>query len=377
MKNRHQCIRIISLLLLAGAGAACISPLPADRLLTRAESSGFSETTRYEEIVEFLALLETHSDLIRVDTFGTTAEGRPLPLAVLGSPPPQNPDRVDRNNRILIFINANIHAGEVAGKEACLMLLREICLGSLQSLLDHTVLLVAPIYNADGNERIDPRHRYWQKGPDRGVGIRPNAQSLDLNRDMMKLESPEAQGLVKNVLAHWDPDLVVDCHTTNGSYHREPITYAPSHLPFGDAGLLHFNQFVMLPWIVEKTTDQSGYTSIPYGNFQDPMKPELGWGTFDHRPRYVSNYVSLRNQLSILIEMYAYADYEVRVKACYAFLQSILEYAHLEGTEIRAVRNRAVQNTMRGRDEKGDPLRFHTEFTAKAGGEPLIIQGYR
>jgi hypothetical protein len=356
---------------------ACLTPLPPGEPATRAETSGFTETTRYNEVLRILNTLDEHSSNLRLETFGETAEGRPLPLAVMGTPPPKSPEDIDRNRTTLVFINANIHAGEVAGKEACLMLMREILTGSLGYLLENTVVLVAPIYNADGNERIDPKNRYWQKGPDRGVGIRPNAQTLDLNRDMMKLETPEGQSLVKNVLDRWDPVLVVDCHTTNGSYHQEPVTYAPSHLPFADPELLHFNQFVMLPWIAENTLKRTGYLSIPYGNFKDAMAPEKGWGTYDHRPRYVSNYVGLRNQLSILVEMYAYAEYEVRVKSCYAFLQSILEYSRLEGAKMRAVKVSAEQAILAAARKGGTPLRFFTEFSAEVCPEPLVIQGYK
>lgn len=373
-RNVPAVILLISLVWIAGA---CISPFPPGTPRTRAESSDFFETTRYDEVVRFLGLLQAHSDLLRIETFGKSAEGRPLPLAVLGTPPPKGPGSIDRDQKTVVFINANIHAGEVAGKEACLMLLREITQGSLDHLLADTVLLVAPIYNADGNERIDPRNRARQKGPEHGVGIRANAQSLDLNRDMIKLETPEAQSLVQNVLDRWNPDLVVDCHTTNGSFHTEPITYAPSHLPFGDAGLLHFNQFVMLPQVAEATRNRTGYAAIPYGNFKDAMQPEQGWVTYDHRPRYLSNYVSLRNQLSILVEMYAYAEFEVRVKACQAFLQSILEFTDQHGAEMRALKRQAESAVVAAAAPGGVPIRFHTEYTTTACEEPLTIQGYR
>ncbi|MFH2002675.1 MAG: M14 family metallopeptidase [Planctomycetota bacterium] len=356
---------------------ACTTFVPQERLLSSAESSGFKETTGYHRVMEILRLLENQSPLLRVETYGYTAEGRAMPLAVLGNPLPDNADEARGSGKTVVFINANIHAGEVAGKEACLMLIREITQGTLANLLDDTIVLVAPIYNADGNERIDPSNRYWQNGPERGVGIRTSAQSLDLNRDMMKLETPEARNLVRNILMRWNPHVVVDCHTTNGSYHTEPITYSPALTPLADAGLLQFNSQIMLPWIARRTQEKHGYASIPYGNFRDAMNPELGWYTFDHKPRYVSNYICLRNQLSILIEMYAYAGYETRIRACLTFLQSILEFCGKEGAAVRNATAHAETATLAAAEPGQVSLRFHTAFEQRAYPDPILIQGFR
>ena len=242
-----------------------------------------------------------------------------MPLAVMGNPPPAGPEALDRDRTTVVFINANIHAGEVAGKEACLMLMRDLLAQDPVPYLDHTVLLVCPVYNGDGNERIDPANRFWQPNPEGGVGIRQSAQDLDLNRDQMKMDSPEARALIEKILVRWDPDLVVDCHTTNGSYHQEPITYAHPHTPVIHDPLMTFNRDVMLPWIVKHCREMPrGYLAIPYGNFRNSGS-EQGWYSFDHRPRYLSNYAGLRNSLSILIEMYVYASYEDRVPSLSGF----------------------------------------------------------
>ena len=92
------------------------------------------------------------------------------------------------------------------------------------------MILLVPILNADGNEKIDPKNRPGENGPADGVGTRANAQGLDLNRDFVKLESPEVRALVKLFNA-WDPALVVDCHTTNGSKHRYTLTYDGPRYP--------------------------------------------------------------------------------------------------------------------------------------------------
>ena len=342
-----------------------------ENLLTRAERSGFTETTRFSELLEFLHVLEEGSDRVRVEIFGVSAEGRPLPLVVVGNPPPDNPGDIDRETTTVLFIQANIHAGEVEGKEACLMLLRDIVQGNLSHLLDGTVLLVAPDFNADGNEKISLENRPRQHGPEGGVGIRANAQNLDLNRDFMKLESREVQSHLSGVLLRWDPDLLVDCHTTNGSLHAEPITWAVPHNPLGDQRLVDFSWNVMLPWISAQTRKRDGYPSIPYGYWINRRDPEQGWQTFGPEPRYGTNYWGLRNRLAILIEMYAYAGFETRVRACYSFLRSIIEFADRSGPEIRRLVQTADRDAAAGRTG-----RFHHLHEVATRKEPITVMGY-
>ena len=126
-----------------------------------------------------------------------------------------------------ILVNANIHAGEVEGKEATQMILREIAFGEHEELLRGADLMFVPVYNPDGNDRIDKKNRASQNGPDGGVGERANAQGLDLNRDFLKAESPECRALLRLFRMH-DPHLFMDLHTTNGSHHGYQLTYSPS-----------------------------------------------------------------------------------------------------------------------------------------------------
>jgi len=359
----------LAVVLLAACSIACAAPGP-DELLTRAERSAFTETTCYAEVLEFLHALDEESGRIRVEFFGVTAEGRPLPLAVCGDPPPAAPGDIDRDERTVVFIQANIHAGEVEGKEACLMLLREIVRGELSHLLEGTVLLVAPDFNADGNERVSKENRSWQFGPEHGVGVRSNAQSLDLNRDFMKAESPEVSAHLAGVLLRWDPDLLVDCHTTNGSLHREPITYAWPHNPLGDRSVAGFVREKLIPFAAAETLRRDGYHSIPYGNWLDRRDPARGWRTYGCETRYGTNYWGLRNRLSVLIEIYAYADFETRVRSCLSFLRSLLEFARANGAGMRDVVRAADRKAAAGGEK------FFWEFKPQAYDKPITIMGF-
>src|SRR5205085_2945964 len=215
---------------------------------TVAETSNYLSTSRYADVMAFVGVIQRADPDIRVETFATTNEGRALPLVIAGPPGVVDPRTSHASGLPVVFIMANIHAGEVEGKEAAQMLLRDL-VSSSQKLREEMIVLIAPIYNADGNEKISIEHRKTQNGPPNGVGVRENAQGLDLNRDYMKLESPEARGLIHNVLNRWDPLLTVDLHTTNGSYHGYALTYAPMLTPNAADDLIDFERSTLLPEI--------------------------------------------------------------------------------------------------------------------------------
>jgi len=190
---------------------------------TVAEATEYKATSRYADVMNFVRELQKQSPLIRVETLCRSTEGRDVPLLIIGSPVPVSPLEPRNSKKAVIYIQANIHAGEVEGKEASLMVARDILQQVKPPYLDKLAILICPIFNADGNEKINPANRRQQPGPEQGVGVRPNGQNLDLNRDSMKLESPELQGLLKNVLNRWDPLLLVDCHTTDGADRKSVV----------------------------------------------------------------------------------------------------------------------------------------------------------
>ena len=273
------------IVLILGIGCLCISGLAQEKPLTVAEQSQRKATTRFDAFTAFIRSLQRLSPYRRVETLATSAEGRNIPLLVIGNPLPSPSSSLHRDNRGIIYIQANIHAGEVEGKEASLMLARDILLAPDLPYLDKLVILIAPIFNADGNERISPENRRHQGGPEQGVGVRHNGQNLDLNRDSIKLESPELRGLVENVLLRWDPLLLVDCHTTNGSYHQEVVTYSWGLNPNGDAAIVAYQRDKMRPEVEAILEKKYATPTVGYGGFRDYRAPEKGWETFEPQPR--------------------------------------------------------------------------------------------
>ncbi len=349
----------------------------AQPLQTVAEKSGYTATSRFADVVVFLQKLQRRSPEIRLTTIATSAEGRPVYMAILGTPPPENPVQARAWNKPVVYAEANIHAGEVEGKEAMLALMRDILLGKEHALIENQILLLVPNFNPDGNEKISRTHRTNQVGPAKGVGVRSNGQGLDLNRDFVKLETPEVTGLVTQVFCQWDPMLFVDMHTTNGSDHHEPLTWAGPHNPNMNPKIFHYVRDVMLPAIQKTLREKEKIASIPYGYFKDRTHPDSGWVTFDHRARYGTNYAGLRNRFTILDENYAYADYKTRMHVAYAFLRAILTYTHTHAQEMQALVRQADRKTAAaGARDDTTHFRFGTQIKALPFEKPLTIQGY-
>jgi hypothetical protein len=351
-------------------------PPPASGPLTTAESTDYDATSTYADVLGFIRALQKLSLHMRVETIAVSAEGRAIPLLVVGRPAPRDPLALRYDPRVVVYFQANIHAGEVEGKEAALMLVRDILLDPKLPYLDQVVLLVAPIFNADGNDKMDPRNRMGQAGPAKGSGVRHNGQNLDLNRDAMKLESPEMRGLVRDVLGRWDPLIVVDCHTTDGSFHQEPVTYSWPLCPNGDPEVLRYARDKMMPAIDATLEKRYGALSVPYGDPMDSRDMEKGWRTFGHQPRYMTNYVGLRGRLAILDENYNYADFRTRVAGNYHLLKAILDYAAANAAEIRRLAAEADARAVRSGLAPKESDTFGLDIDVRPIPGKLTIQGY-
>jgi hypothetical protein len=347
-----------------------------DQPLTKAEASHYKATSLYADVIDFIHNLQNKSLGMRVETLGVSAEGRKIPLLVFGNPVPSSPQDLVYDDRIVVYIQANIHAGEVEGKEAALMLARDLALSDNPPYLDKLVVLIAPIFNPDGNEKVSPNNRRNQVGPEQGVGVRYNGLNLDLNRDGMKLESPEVLGLVQNVMLRWDPAVLMDSHTHNGSYHEEVVTWVWSLNPNGDTSLIHYMSDQVRPGINKILNDKYDTLCIPHGDFMDFREPEKGWRPLGPQPRYLSNYFGLRNRLGMLNENYPYADFKSRVIGAYHLFHALLEYCQGHDQEIADLIQKADRNTVQAGLTPSDEDQFGVEYDVRPIKDKITVHGY-
>jgi hypothetical protein len=294
---------------------------------TRAEATGYRETSSYADVVGFLDSLAVRTSAIKMDTLAHSPGGRAVPYVVASRPLVRGSYDAARSGKPIVYLQANIHAGEVEGKEVAQMLLRDLTVGELSPLLDSLVLLVVPIYNVDGNEALAPAdsNRPGQNGPAL-VGRRANGQGLDLNRDYVKMEAQETRGAAA-LLLEWNPHVFIDLHTTNGSYHGYALTYAPGLNPNSGAA----NDYVrdrLLPTVRARMAERQRRRTFPYGNFrnQDPDSLAQGWETYDARPRFGTNWIGLRGRMAVLSEAYSNDDFRTRVASTYDFVREVLSF---------------------------------------------------
>ena len=307
----------------------------SDALLTVAERSGFKATAKHAEVVALMDEITNASPLAYRTSLGKSGEGREIPVVILSDPPVSSPaeaqQQIREKGKLVVMAIGNIHGGEVCGKEALGMLARELATTRRHSLLKDLIIILAPIYNTDGNEQFGKNNRRGQKGPEEGMGRRPNAAGLDLNRDFIKLEAPETQALIGFVNA-WDPSVFIDTHTTNGSYHRYVVTYEGPKTPAGSEPLIEFVRDTMFPAITRIANDKYGVPTFFYGYFN----PEhTRWTSYAATARFGTSYMGLRNRISILSEAYSYATYEQRVLGTRDFVKACLEYVAAHKLKVK------------------------------------------
>jgi hypothetical protein len=310
------------------------------------EKSDFVRTSTYADVIHFLDHLKSKSANIRIISMGKSLEGKEIPVAVLANPAVANEEEARASGKPVIYVQGNIHAGEVEGKEALLMLMREILLGDKKNLIENQILLFAPIYNTDSNDKMEKGRRPSQEDSPIEVGLRENSKGLDLNRDGMKMEALETQGLIMNIISRWDPQLFVDLHTTNGTWHAYPLTWAPSYHSAGEHGTYEYTR-QMLKSITTTIKDKHGLNFGPYGEYHlEEGWPLKNFYTYNHHPRYLVNQFGLRNRMAILSEAFSHERFYQRINSTYQFVLEILNYTNVHAREIEAVNKKAEDDAI-------------------------------
>jgi hypothetical protein len=324
---------LIALVLSAG-------PLPAapssEALKTEAEKSNWQRTGRYSEVERLCEALPKHFPKHAVcQKFGTSPEGRPMLSLVLGD--------AKKRDRPVILFQGGIHAGEIDGKDAGFLFVREILEGKrLPGILQKTTLVFVPVFNVDGHERFGKNNRPNQVGPEE-MGWRTTAQNFNLNRDYLKADAPEMLAM-HGLLNRWDPLVYVDLHVTDGAQFQhdiavmvEPSLAGPEALK--KAGLSLRDQ-VMLD------LKEAGHKPLWfYPSFEKYDDPSSGISVGPQPPRFSNGYWGLRNRLGVLVESHSWRDYAHRCRATVASLHAIVKATAENGQVWRAAADAADRET--------------------------------
>jgi len=329
--------------------------------LTYYEKSGLKETPRYQETIEFCKKLAAASPMVSYSSFGKSAQGRDLPLLIVDKDGLQNAREIHLKGRVLLLIQACIHSGESEGKDAGLMLIRDMVTGNKHTaskLLDNVSVLFIPIFNADGHERFGPYNRINQNGP-KEMGWRVTANNLNLNRDFLKADSPEMQAWLRLFNA-WMPDFFIDTHTTDGADYQYVLTYLMEIFGEMDPSLTDWSRDIFIP-DMKKKLEYSGFPVFPYVDFRRWHDPRSGLITEVAPPMLSQGYAALRNRPGLLIETHMLKPYNVRVSGTYECLVSCLEILNRENTRLKTLVKAADQYvSTEAFLQTPFPLRFET-----------------
>ncbi len=341
---------------------------------TTAERTNYQATSTDADVSAFLDSLAVAGAPVAVSEMGTSTLGHPIYLVIASDPAITTPGEAAASGRLVVYIQANIHAGEVEGKEAVLALLREMA-GPRRALLQRLVVLVAPNYNPDGNDAFGPQavNRSEQNGPGQ-VGQRADGMNLDLNRDYLKVEAPETRASLARVVTTWDPAFMMDLHTTDGTRHGYLLTYAPPLDPIGPAGPTAYVRDQMLPALRKTLQDRYHEPIFDYGNVDDPLAPK-SWDTYAPVGWYGTNYIGLRGRMSILSEAYSHADFKTRVQVTHDFVVEALDYVAQHADDIRRIeRDADRQTTLEGAGVVPRPSLAIAYKLGIRGVEPVTLE---
>jgi hypothetical protein len=310
-------------LFLALLATAPFAAQAKDAWTTPAEASGFRTTPSYADTLAYLDKVAAASHgQVSVQTFGTTPEGRPMTVVVAAKDGDMTPAKARAAGKPIVLLQAGIHPGEIEGKDAGLMLLRDFAVtGKLSHLLDHAVLVFIPVYSVDGHENSGPYFRINQNGPEK-MGFRGQSQYLNLNRDYVKADAPETRAWL-GLWNQWSPDLLIDIHTTDGADYQYDLTYyledahklPPSIAAWQDRAI----EGEAIP-----AYEKMGHLASPYLEFKDGRDPTKGIENFGSGPRFSTGYAAIRNRAGLLVETHMLKPYAVRVQGTYDVVRAVL-----------------------------------------------------
>jgi hypothetical protein len=357
----------------AGAHAAPQKVAMQESWITPAEASKFDTTPPYTQTKAYLErLVAAAPKQLQLTRFGVSPEGRDLMLVVAAKDGEFTPQAAHASGKAILMVQSGIHAGEIEGKDAALMLLRDMTVaGKHPHLLDHAILVWLPIFNVDGHENSSPYMRINQLGP-REMGFRATAQNLNLNRDYMKADAPEMRDWL-TMFDTWLPDLFMDIHTTDGADYQYDLTWymeqwGPLHPAVQKWQHDAFEQSIFPAF------DRKGHLSAPYLDLVDHRDITKGIGNFGSGPRYSTGYVALRNRAALLVETHMLKPYATRVDATYDLVVATLEHVNRDGAALRKAVAQADADTIAR--AKASDGKIAVAFETSKQSVPFTLKGY-
>jgi dipeptidyl-peptidase-4 len=315
-----------------------------EKFRTGAEKSGFTTTASHQEILDYMSLLQGNSEHVYVYNMFVSDLRRNCPVIVMANPRITSPQQAQASGKTVVYLQGGIHPGECEGKEALLMLMRDILVGKKKYLLDKLIILCCPNFNVDGAES-------WSLGDGfpRLAGIRENAQGYDVNRDAIKVQTVNMQGAYRNLFNTWDPVIIHDTHRMGGARHGYAIVYAASNVATAHPEPRGYVTNQIFPAVRQAARDNGGLEIFFHAGVDSGWPPKefthdnAIWST---EGKFMVSGYGLRNRMSILVETPGWESFEKKIYSQYVFARELLEYTFRHGEEMQLICRRAEEDVI-------------------------------
>ncbi|WP_149193832.1 M14 family metallopeptidase [Luteimonas suaedae] len=310
--------------------AMSVSAAPDPALVTASERSGFVQTGRYDEVIALCdAFAKAYPDAVRCFDFGTSPEGRPMKALAVSRSGALTPAAARERGLPVVLMQGGIHAGEIDGKDAGFLALRQALDGeAAPGALERLVWVFVPVFSVDGHERFGAWNRPNQRGPEE-MGWRTTAQNYNLNRDYAKADAPEMQAMLR-LVNEWDPIATIDLHVTNGAQFEHDIAIQVEPLYSGDEALREAGR-ALRDGVIDDLAAQGSLPLPFYPSLVEYDNPASGFEDGVSPPRFSTGYFPLRNRLAMLVETHSWKDYPHRVRITRNTVVSVLERTARDG----------------------------------------------
>ncbi len=362
---RHLALPILLLSTLSPLASAA-----SGDLTTVSERSGFQRTGRYDEVIALCGDFQAkYPKSVRCFDFGTTPEGRPMKAMAVSTSGALTPAAARAKGLPVVLAQGGIHAGEIDGKDAGFLAIREMLQGkAAKGALDRVVLLFVPVFNVDGHENFRAWNRPNQRGPEE-MGFRATAQRYNLNRDYMKADAPEMQALLRLDNA-WDPLVEIDLHVTDGAKFQHDVSITGEPVNSGDMELRKVGRAVK-DGLLERLAAQGSQPLGFYPSFVEDDDPKSGFIEGPSTPRFSNGYYQLRNRVGILLETHSWRTYPERVRITRNAIVDLVELTAANGKPWLVAARAADQ---RARKLGGTPVALSYRTTDDA--RMIDFKGY-
>lgn len=361
--------------------------------ITEFEKSDYLESPNYESTMNYFQRLSSHSEFAEIFSFGISPQGRELKCMIVSKDGLLNPAEAKKSGKPIVLYLSGIHSGEINGKDASMLLLRDILVTKEKiNLIENVILLVIPIFSVDAHERRSTYNRINQIGPEE-TGWRATAQNYNLNRDFMKADAPEMKAFLK-LYSAWLPDFFVDIHSTDGADHQYQTTIAIEKYANARPVISDWVSEEFIPYVI-KRVEEKGYSISPYLGFikEDPKKGVYDWAA---TPRFSNGYAAIQNRPGLLIESHVLKTYKERVYSTQAVLESILELINMDPEKIVKMNRQADEDGIKmyvsggteyplelerlevsGRTYNYKGIEYEMKYSEVAGGDVKVYTGKR